>query len=405
MANDAQARPSRSLRTPKVAIVRCEGYDQEKVNLAVREAVGLCLEPGWEASVREPVLVKPNVLSPRRPETGICTHPTVLKAVIALLQEAGAKEIAVGDSSGGSGVKPSITDKALEVSGLADAAREMGAKVSGFDHGEAVSVPNPRGPQARPLALSRSAVEAARNGWLVSVPKLKTHALTVLTGAVKNLFGTVPGAAKRETHRQNPTIEEFSNALLDIVEALPAKLHVVDAIWAMEGEGPSGGPLVNLGVIVAGADPVAVDAVLAAIVGVAPRRIPTTRLGAARGLGEADLEGIEVVGTPIAEVRVRRFRLPIAGAVARYAPRGLTRAGISLMITRPAFVSAKCTQCAICAKSCPTNALKVDKTTPIPQLDDERCISCFCCQELCPNQAVYARWKHPVARMLFGRRG
>jgi uncharacterized protein (DUF362 family)/NAD-dependent dihydropyrimidine dehydrogenase PreA subunit len=401
----ASAAPPRFILRPKVAIVRCDNYDQAKVNLAVREAVCLALGPDWQGGLREPVLVKPNALNPRRPETGVCTHPSVLAAVISLLREAGAQSIIVGDSSGGSGVKPSITAKALEVSGLAGAARTLGATVRSFDQGEAISVPNPRGQEFRPLALSRTAVEAARTGWLVSVPKLKTHALTILTAAIKNLFGTVPGAAKRETHRQNPSIEEFSDALVDIAAVLPANLHVVDAIWAMEGEGPSGGSLVNLGVIVAGADPVAVDAVLAAIVGIAPSRVPTTRLGAARGLGEADLSRIEIAGVPLAEIKVRRFRLPIAGALARYAPRGLTRAGVSLVTTRPAFLRAKCTQCGICAGSCPVKALEVGKAQPIPDLDERKCISCFCCHELCPSQAVYVEWKHPLSRLLFRRAG
>lgn len=390
----------------KVAIVRCETYDQPVVDRSVRQAIDFCLGPDWTAQVRRPVLVKPNVLSPRLPEKGVCTHPAVLKAVIKALLGSGieASAIAVGDSSGGSGAKPTATDRALEVSGLAAAARDLGARLASFDHEEAVAVPNPRGHGFRDVTLARPAVEAARDGWLVSVPKFKTHALTTLTAAVKNLFGAVPGAAKRETHRANPSIESFSNALLDIVAVLKSKLHVVDAVMAMEGEGPSGGPMVKLGLVVAGTDPVAVDAVLAAIAGVAPGRIPTTRLGGERGLGEADLTRIEVVGVPIAEARAKRFRLPVVSAVARIAPPGLTRAAIGLMTTRPAFRPDKCTLCAICAKNCPAGALRVDKTLPVPELDSERCIACFCCHELCPSQAVYVRWKNPLARAILTRR-
>lgn len=385
-----------------VAVVRCESYDQPEVDRAVRLAVAACLGEDWAAGVKEPVLVKPNVLNPRRPEEGVCTHPAVLKAVLSTLRDAGVRDLSVGDSSGGSGVKPTATDRALEVSGLAAAARELGARVRSFDHEEAVSVPNPRGPQFRPLVLARPAVEASREGWLWSVPKFKTHALTTLTGAVKNLFGTVPGAAKRETHRANPSIESFANALVDIAVVLRPTLTVVDAVTAMEGEGPSGGSLVKLGLIVAGTDPVAVDAVLAALVGLEPRRVPTTRLGAERGLGEADLSRIRVVGTSISEARARRFRLPVVSAVARRAPAALTRAAISLMVTRPAFLAERCTRCAVCAKNCPVGALSVTQADRVPRLDSDRCIACYCCHELCPNQAVYIRWRHPVARVLFG---
>ncbi len=386
----------------KVAIVRCSSYEQGEVDLAVAEAVELSLGAGWKAAVREPVLVKPNVLSPHKPADGVCTHPAVLRAVLRLLQETGAKDISVGDSSGGSGTRSTATDKALEASGLADAARDMGARLRSFDHEKAVSVPNPRGPAHRTLVLAEPALEASRSGWLVSVPKLKTHALTLLTGAVKNLFGTVPGAAKRETHRQNPSPDSFADALVDIAIVLQPKLHVVDAVMAMEGEGPSGGPLVKLGLIVAGSDPVAVDAVLAAIAGVDPRKVPTIRLGGERGLGESSLARIEVVGVPVAEATGKRFRLPVVSSVARLAPPGLVRAAVSFMVTRPAFEADKCKLCAVCAQNCPAGALQVRKGLRVPELDDERCIACFCCSELCPERAVYIRWRNPVARVIFG---
>ncbi len=386
----------------KVAIVRCDGYDQAVVDEAVRKAVDLAAGAGWAGSLEPPVLVKPNVLAPQPPERGVCTHPAVLRAVLALLRDGGVRDVAVGDSSGGSGTRATATDRSLEVSGLAAAAREMGARVLSFDHEEAVSRPNPRGSAFRPLTLARPAVEAAS---LVSVSKLKTHALTVLTAAIKNLFGTVPGAAKREYHRLNPSVESFANALVDIVTALAPKLHIVDAVWAMEGPGPSAGPLRKVGLILAGTDPVAVDAVAAAVVGLDPRRVPTTRLAAERGLGVADLRHIEVVGTPLAEARVTGFRLPASSGLLRHVPPALTRAALSFVVTRPAFDATRCTRCGVCAKNCPLEALRVGPEVAVPELDDGKCIGCFCCHELCPNQAVSVRFRHPLTRLILGRRG
>jgi len=386
---------------PKVAIMRCDSYDDRAVKEAVGEAIRLCLGPDWTRGVKVPVLLKPNVLNPSRPQDGVCTHPAVLKAVIGLLREAGVRNLAVGDSSGGAGIR-SATDRALEVSGLAAAAREMGVKVLSFDHETAVGVPNPRGPEFPRLTLAKPVLDA---GWLVNIPKFKTHALTTLTATIKNLFGTVPGAAKRECHRRNPSIGAFANALVDIYAAVRPSFHIVDAIVAMEGEGPSGGPLRKLGLIVAGADGVAVDAVLAAIIGLDPLKVPTTRAAAGRGLGEGDLSRIEVVGTPIADVRAKRFRLPVAGVIARHAPAGLTRAALGFMVTRPAFIDSKCNRCATCVKSCPVAAMSVTKGGPVPQVDDAKCISCFCCHELCPQQAVYVRWRNPVTRFLLGGAG
>jgi len=388
---DEPGRPFRS----RVAVQRCEDYEPERVKEAVRAAVALCLE-GRSLELGEgSVLVKPNVLAPRPPEDGVCTHPAVVSAVLAVLREAGATELVVGDSSGGTGVRPDVTDRSLEASGIAEAAAAAGARVVAFDREEPVLVPNPRGPGEAPLALSRVAVEA---GCLVSLPKLKTHTLTLLTGAVKNLFGTVPGGAKREYHRRNPSVESFSNLLLDIVELLKPVLHVVDAVEAMQGSGPSAGSVRRVGLIVAGTDPVAVDAVLAAVMGVGPAEVPTTRLGAARGLGEADLDRIEVVGVPLSEARVPGFRLPPGTRLISRLPPGLTRWAVSLATTRPAFIAGRCTGCGQCVKNCPVDALRL--TGGVPELSSEKCIGCFCCHELCPSQAVSIRYRHPLTNLL-----
>lgn len=415
-----------SKQTSKVAIVRCDGYHQEAVDAAVREALRLSTGPDLTAALAlgpgpgvpvgldttAPVLVKPNLLAARPPDDGIDTHPVVVSAVISLLKEVGARDIVVGDSSGGSGVRPTATDKALKVSGIGRAARDLGAEALSFDHDEVAGVPSPRGPQFAPLGLARVAVQARA---VVSVSKFKTHALTLLTGAVKNLFGTVPGAAKRQYHQRNPALEAFSNVLVDINLALREQraagatrgtprpmLHVVDAVVAMEGNGPSAGSLRKLGFIAAGTDPVAVDAVLAAVVGVRPRRVPTTHLGAERGLGEADFGRIEVVGLPVPEVAPRRFRLPVAQGFLAVVPPALTGMALSLTLTRPTFRPELCTRCAICVKNCPADALTLGEKVPL--LDDGRCIGCFCCHELCPSQAVELGYRHPLGRALFGRR-
>lgn len=381
-----------------VAVVRCESYDQGLVDDAVREAVRLSAAVGGLAGLDGPVLVKPNVLAARPPEDAVDTHPAVVAAVIAALRELGAGDITVGDSSGGAGARRDVTDEALQVSGIARAAAGRGARVVSFDREDAVSIPSPRGPDGPALILARRPLEAR---CLVSVPKLKTHTLTLLTGAVKNLYGAVPGAAKREYHRRNPSLAEFAALLADIVAVLRPALHVVDAVVAMEGSGPSAGTPRRVGLIVAGTDPVAVDAVLAAVAGIAPERVPTTRVAAQRGLGQGDLRRIRVAGTPLAEVLVPGFRLPAAAGVVPHVPPFLTRLAVSLAVTRPTFRQEACTRCGVCVAQCPADALVLGRHRPA--VDDERCIACFCCHELCPNQAVTVRYRHPLGALLFGR--
>jgi len=384
------------LRT-RVAVVRCEDYDQARVDAAVREAAGRCLPDGWPGLPPGSALVKPNVLAARPPEDAVDTHPAVLAAVILFLRESGFSDITVGDSSGGTGTRTDVTERAMEVSGLTGAALARGARVASFDREETVAVPNPRGPEHGALALARRAVEAE---CLVSVSKLKTHTLTLLTGAIKNLYGTVPGGAKREYHRRNPSVEAFAALLVDIAEALRPALHVVDAVVGMDGNGPSAGNPRPIGLIIAGVDPVAVDAVLAAIAGLDPLCVPATRLAAQRGLGTADLSEIDLIGVPLEQARVRGFRKPVGAGFIPHVPPALTRMALSLSVTRPAFIAGLCTRCNVCVESCPVDALRLGEERP--EVVDELCIGCYCCHELCPSRAVTLEHRHWLGRGLFG---
>lgn len=382
----------------QVAIVRCEDYQpQSAVDAAVRQAVRLAAGDGWLDPSRGTVLVKPNVLAASPPESGVDAHPSVVAATVTLAQTLGADDILVADSSG-TGVD-GATERALAVSGIAGAARAAGARVEAFESGETVLAENPRDPTLPGIPLARAARSA---GTLISVGKLKTHTLTVLTGAVKNFYGTVPGLAKREYHLRYPDVSSFSALLVDILEILNPQLHIIDAVVAMEGNGPKAGRLRRQGLIVAGTDAVAVDAVLASLMGLDPLAVPTTRLAAARGLGIADLRRIKALGVPIAEARGRRYRLPTGTGLVATVPAGLTRLAISFLATRPAFAAGRCTRCGACVKGCPAAALTL--TLHGPRLDPTPCIACFCCHELCPTDAVDIAYTHPLTRLLRPRR-
>jgi len=251
----------------KVAFATCTGYVAEDVRRAVKSALGML---GGMASFVKPgqkVLIKPNLLSAKKPEEAITTHPAVLEAVISLVKEAGGVP-EVGDSPGG---KISDLQTYWETTGTAEACRRQGAELVGFEKSGVYEkkVGN------RKYYIARPVLDA---DVVINIPKLKTHSLTVLTCAVKNMFGAVPGIRKSMHHREAPKPREFSALVTDIYSLARPNLNIVDAVIGMDGAGPSAGEPKQLGFVMAGADGVAVDAAATHLLGLDPFKVPATRI-------------------------------------------------------------------------------------------------------------------------------
>jgi uncharacterized protein (DUF362 family)/Pyruvate/2-oxoacid:ferredoxin oxidoreductase delta subunit len=218
---------------------------------------------------------------------------------------------------------------------------------------------------------------------ILNLPVFKTHALTVLTGAVKNLFGVIPGLQKAHLHTLVGNADEFAELLVDIFQALPVPVfNVVDALRGMDGQnGPSGGRVLNLGRILASRNAIAMDSTMAMMAGVKPAAIPTNRIAAERELGPARTEELEVVGD---FERIPGFRLPsarLAGSLTGIAGATFYR----LIQRRPLCDKKLCTRCRRCADNCPSSAIAM---SPYPVIDRAKCIMCYCCAELCPEKAM-----------------
>jgi ferredoxin len=155
------------------------------------------------------------------------------------------------------------------------------------------------------------------------------------------------------------------------------RLNIVDAVIAMEGDGPTTGDPVELGLIIVGEDAAAVDLIASSVISWDPMDVGTVLIAAERGLGPSSLEEVEIVGEPIEAVR-RRLRKPQTQMDGQ----------AFIDIRMPLVCSGdKCTGCGICATVCPGKAITVEVT---PQIDDGRCIQCFCCVELCTRGALRA---------------
>ncbi len=362
---------------------------------AVRRGLDLlgadALAPVLEAAGRT-VLLKPNMLRPSPPEKGVTTHPAVFSAVARRLQEMGA-DLVFGDSPTGI-FKPLA---AAERSGLLDEARALGIPLADFESEEEVSFPS--GVQNRRFVIARGVREA---GAIVNLPRLKTHNVTMMTGALKNIFGAIPGKRKAEFHIKHPDVEGFSRMIADLNGLVRSRLVVMDAIKAMEGNGPSGGDLVDVGLLIFSLDPVAVDAVSCRIMGIDPLSLPLIRVAQENGLGNASADGIEIRGARLADYVRTGFAVP-ARPLTENIPNFLFRIAKELLVAKPLIDPARCVKCGECVQSCPTlpKALSQDTGT-VPRYNYSICIRCYCCQETCPEGAISVR-NAPLGRLFRDR--
>ncbi len=361
----------------KVSIVKCVDYDIRRVKEALREALSLI--GGLEGLIGkgDRVLVKPNMLSARRPEEGVTTHPAIVRGIVELVREAGAEAL-IGDSPGGT--KRDL-NHFWDVCGYKEVSEVTGAPLVSLER-EPREVEVPGGVIYKTLHLSRTVLEV---DVLITVPKLKTHNITLLTGAVKNLLGLIPGLGKMGFHRRCPRPDDFGEAIVDIFSLVKPQLAVMDAVSGMEGNGPVSGKLRDIGVILASPDSVALDTVAQLIMGLKPFDVPTTRAAAKRGLGTADLRKMELRGEPLEGVIVENFILP-SNAVMKSIPKPILNLIARQIMVKPRAETDKCTGCRCCIENCPVGAISLKNN--LACVDYKKCILCLCCYELCPEKAM-----------------
>lgn len=360
-----------------VSIQKCSSYEPHEV----KTAIACLLEPigGMSAFVRpgERVLLKPNMLAAKAPEKAVTTHPEVLRAVIEEVKKAGGIPL-VGDSPGIGWIR-----KVAEKSGMLRVIEETGAELVEFS--EALEIQG-KGTFRR-IALARPYLEADK---LINLPKLKTHEMMTLTCCVKNLFGAVVGTAKAGWHlKAGADREMFARMLVEIYLLRKPELNIVDAVVAMEGNGPGSGDPRQVGVLLAGTDAVAVDVIAAEIAGIPKKLLYVERAALKLGIESAERCTITTTGLPLEEARVNDFRLPHISDVQFGLPPFLKNRLRHYLTSRPVAKPDECKLCGICADACPPRAITIRDGKL--HFDYHACIRCFCCRELCPDGALDVR--------------
>lgn len=375
----------------KVALVRCLTYDEDEVFAAVRSGIDLLGSPDAFTAANEQILLKPNVLAGDPPDRCVCTHPAILKAVGRVFQST-TPSLSYGDSAAHGDSLPNLT-----TAGLTTVAEEIGLKVADFDRGQQVDFPD--SPQAKRFLIANG-VRAADG--IVSLSKLKTHMVTRMTGAVKNLYGCIPGQTKRRYHFTYPNAFAFSQMLvaLNLMLKPKVRLHIMDGVMAMEGNGPRNGDPVHIGVLLFSTDPVALDTVMCNLIELNPMRVPTSGSGGRWGLGTYKMEEIDVVGDSLSAARPGGFMVR-RGPVRDLSPQGILSIIDNLIAQRPVLNTRRCVRCGQCVEACPVQPKALDwhdgdKKQP-PTYKYIRCIRCYCCQEICPEGAISV--KHTFLRL------
>ncbi len=352
----------------KVSIVECNSYDQELVDSAIEKSLK---NINFDIKEKSKVLIKPNILGQNRPEQCITTHPAIAKGILRILKDKRC-DVTLVESSGF--YQDGGTLKAFKVSGLEDAAKQYGAKIVNLESVPIIRIDDKNARYYKNLELPKIIFEA---DLIINLPKLKTHTLMRYTGAVKNLFGMIPGGRKQKLHAFAKNETDFGELLVDIYQNVKPQLNIMDAVMGLEGNGPgAAGKPKHTGLIIASENSAELDIVASEIIGFDPMEIKTNKFAIQRGL--ASQEKIKIIGIKPKikykkPINAAKFASPIVAIF-------MSHANMS-----PYVLKKQCKKCGRCKKVCPMDAITLN---PYPSIDYKKCISCYCCHENCPFDAM-----------------
>lgn len=364
-----------------VAIDKCTSYEQDQVYRCISRICDWAHMPEVKG---KKILVKPNILSDAKPEDCITTHPEVVRAVIRMLKSKGALAIYVGDSPGLH--SPSFCGK---VCGIEAVCKEEGVTWCDFTHS----------PTTKLIAGTRHRLPMAsildNVDMVFSVSKFKTHQLMYSTGAVKNLFGTIPNINKAACHVKCPNRESFARLVVGIHETIKPAFCIMDAIIGMEGAGPANGRPRAVNLLMASDNCFAMDSAQAVIMGYDTKDIPILNEARKRRIMPKEitypiLDANDLIIPDFDRIEIREKTNFIRTLVVPFFTKGMQKRK-QKMEPAPHFDDQKCIRCLRCVNICPPKALSLaveEDGTRHVICDYDKCIRCYCCHEMCPVDAI-----------------
>lgn len=362
-----------------VAVVRCKTYDVEAVKPALEEAVNAVNGLDFVKSGMK-IIIKPNLVSFKKPDAAATTHPALLEALVEMLLARGA-DVTIGDSPGGPHSLP-LLNRVYAATGM-DRVEKLGAKLNRNMNEKTVDFPE--GKVLKNFTYTEYLDEADA---IIDFCKLKSHGMLGMSAAVKNLFGTIPGLKKPEVHYKFQNDAEFADMLVDLNEYFKPRLAICDAVVGMEGNGPTAGTPRQIGAIIASKSTYYADVVGAELIGMNIDGLPTLQAAYERGFAPASSKNLRVYGD-IRALTVDDFKAPPVRGLS-FMRKGNVLHFISkaALEHKPTLKKRLCVGCGECARMCPAKAIEMKNKKP--HINREKCIRCFCCQEFCPRAAMVA---------------
>jgi uncharacterized protein (DUF362 family)/NAD-dependent dihydropyrimidine dehydrogenase PreA subunit len=328
---------------------------------------------------KKTILIKPNLLGAYLPERAVTTHPVIIEAMIKLLQEKG-KEVWLGDSPGGT----VFVEKIWQETGIAAICKKYSVRLINFSE---------TGVDEHESSLG---IRTTKAFWeadaVINIPKYKTHSLMYYTGAIKNLYGLIPGLKKSDFHKTHPQNNDFAKVLIELYRISKEKLvlNILDGIWGMEGEGPSAGIPRNFQVVMLSNSASALDFIASKMLGF--KELQLSYIMACMKLDNLNPSEIKVpekwMNFQFSNVKIKRVNLFVR--VLSHSPRFLRLYFQKYFAYFPDFKDT-CKLCMVCKNSCPVKAISYNKKNNKLEINHQICIKCMCCHELCPHQAVYIK--------------
>ena len=373
-----------------VAVVRCKTYNVEAVKPALEEAVNAVngldfVMPGMK------IIIKPNLVSFKKPDAAATTHPALLEALVEMLLARGA-DVTIGDSPGGPHSLP-LLNRVYAATGM-DRLEKLGAKLNRNMNEKTVDFPE--GKVLKNFTYTEYLDEADA---IIDFCKLKSHGMLGMSAAVKNLFGTIPGLKKPEVHYKFQNDAEFADMLVDLNEYFKPRLAICDAVVGMEGNGPTAGTPRQIGAIIASKSTYYADVVGAELIGMNIDGLPTLQAAYERGFAPASSKNLRVYGD-IRALTVDDFKAPPVRGLS-FMRKGNVLHFISkaALEHKPTLKKRLCVGCGKCARMCPAKAIEMKNKNP--HINREKCIRCFCCQEFCPRAAMVVH--RPLAAKMLNK--
>ena len=368
-----------------VALSRAEEYDFDNIKEILKSHFAT-IGADAEFFAGKKVAVKPNLVMKKEPEAAATTHPVVLDALLSLLKDLGVTPV-IAESPGGLYTQARL-EGIYKVCGITEVAKKYGDILNKDVTWHKMTFD--KGVMCREFDIITPLYEA---DVVIDLCKLKSHSLTKMSAAIKNLYGSVPGITKFEMHAAYPENDRFIGMICDLCRMFfeqKEMIAITDAIIGMEGNGPTGGEPRKIGCILTSRSPFVSDVVAEKILGF-EGTVPMVREAVKRGYAPESADLVEICGERPEELAVKNFVEPDS-----------TKGGGSALVhftsgkwgdifaPKPKINLSLCKGCGECAASCPqhTIEMKVKNGRRYAHIIRKDCIRCFCCQELCPFVAI-----------------